>query len=501
VCHDMVSRAFAALPSAVRETLPSDLEYMIEQTGTADWIVYQDEPLRSIRAVNASRDVDFQILLAAGGAMAGFLQRGEPPAVDTPEGRLPVALSRAVAGPILAARRIGGRWLVYGGFGDNTYDMSVIDAVIDPGGNDTYRYPKRTVRTAQVIVDMAGDDRHEGVAGGPAAGWMGVSLLVDYAGNDKYEAVRGGCGAGVYGVGILLDYAGADTYLAKHWSCGAGVYGFCAILDLGRNGDVYICEATSQGIGGPRGFGMIYEEGGNDLYRANGMASSKYDIDAVFSSYSQGMGLGFRFYDRGGIGVIYDASGDDRYEAGEFSQGGGYAWGLGILHDSAGGDLYSGNHYSQGFGCHQAFGILRDVRGNDTYWAMNSATQGGAWDIAVGLLLDEQGDDYYRTNTLSQGGAAMQAFAWIIDLAGNDRYSAAGAVHGLSSTATYHYDKSKELFNWSVLLDAGGGDDIYSTKHGNNEVVSTGARKEDNPAMSTLYGLFIDTSDQLKLKP
>ena len=38
--------------------------------------------------------------------------------------------------------------------------------------------------------------------------------------------------------------------------------------------------------------------------------------------------------------MISDLGGDDRYEAGELAQGGGYFYGLGILHDASGRDLY-----------------------------------------------------------------------------------------------------------------------------------------------------------------
>ena len=340
----------------------------------------------------------------------------------------------------------------------------------------------------------------------PEARSWAVSVLVDSAGNDRYEGGTLSCGAAMLGVGILVDRDGSDVYRGSTWCQGAGIYGAGALLDLAKPGrgrksdaDLYEAHHMSQAIGGPRGFGLLLDEAGRDLYRANGPTPSAYDTPAVFYGLSQGVGFGLRMYDSGGIGVLCDLSGDDRYEAGEFSQGGAYYWAMGILYDRSGNDLYYGNRYGQGFGCHQSLGILTDDAGDDTYWAMTAASQGGSWDIGMGLLLDRQGNDSYQADGLSQGGAAMQAIAWLIDLDGTDRYAAPNsATHGQSSGNRYHYAETG-CFSWSLLLDAGGTADYYSTGRPNGETLAPGKGNDKNPANSALHGLFIDTPEKVRI--
>jgi hypothetical protein len=296
----------------------------------------------------------------------------------------------------------------------------------------------------------------------------------------------------MYGVSLLLDRGGDDTYTGAEWSVGAACFGAAMIVDLGDGADVYTGEYLCQGVGGPRGFGAILDEQGRDLYRANGPEPSAYGTPAVYQSFSQGIGFGFRHYAAGGIGLIGDLAGDDRYEAGEFAQGGGYYYGLGILHDAAGRDLYYGNRYAQGFAAHQAMGILADDEGDDTYWAMTAAAQGAAWDVAVGLLIDRAGNDSYQADGLAQGAASMQAVGMLLDLGGVDRYSArGGAVQGRSGGNSYHHHETG-AYSFSVLLDLGGEQDWFSAGRANGSTISTGSLNADSPQDSPIHGLFVD---------
>jgi hypothetical protein len=213
---------------------------------------------------------------------------------------------------------------------------------------------------------------------------------------------------------------------------------------------------------------------------------------------SQGVGFGFRYYDSGGIGIIEDLAGSDRYEGGEFAQGGGYYYGMGILHDRAGNDCYFGNRYSQGFCAHEAIGMLVDESGDDTYWGMTAANQAGAWDYSIAMLIDKSGNDTYRGDGLSQGSAAMQAIAWLIDLGGSDHYLGAGsAIQGQSAGNEYHHHQTG-CFSWSLFLDAGGNADFFNSGRGNNSIIKTGSLNAKVES-SDLNGLFIDTAEQLSL--
>jgi len=440
-------------------------------------------------------------LLQAGGDLAGFMTPGASAPADAPGLVVPSPLRELVTGDIIGFEALGDEWIVYGGTGSNGYTMTHIAAVIDAGGDDAYRWPEDARPSAQFIVDYSGNDSYVGAQRGPGSAVMGVSLIVDQAGNDTYAGASRSCAVGVMGVGIILDRAGADTYRGTRWSLGAAFYGLGAIIDCGGESDAYIAELMSEAVGGPRGFGTIIDENGRDLYRVNGPAPSAYETPAVFAGFSQGVGIGVRLYETGGIGVISDLGGDDRYEGGEFCQGGGYFWSLGILHDRSGNDLYYGNRYGQAWAAHQALGILTDDAGDDTYWSMTAASQSGSWDTSATLLLDRAGNDSYQADGLAQGGASQQAIAWFIDLEGVDRYIAPpGATRGQSGGNEYHFADTG-CYSWSLFLDAGGSADFYSSERTNNTVETTGSPAHENLQNSPLHGFFIDTAEPVQFDP
>ena len=151
-----------------------------------------------------------------------------------------------------------------------------------------------------------------------------------------------------------------------------------------------------------------------------------------------------------------------------------------------------GNRYTQGFGVHQGFGVLADDAGNDVYWSQVAANQGGAWDVGAGLLIDRGGDDTYRADGLAQGGASMQGIALLVDLDGRDRYDAAGgATQGQSGGNEYHFHSTGAL-SFSLLLDLGGKEDLYSRERANNATAVTGTANAADPKNSDQHGVVID---------
>lgn len=494
-----LGQAFAGVDKKRQQALAGPLKEIL---AFEEDIAGLPDPLLFLRALQGTVDVDYAALLASGARLSGLMLKAEKPKTDARKAKIPLKIRKAVTGEVLAVRHEGGRWLVFGGGGPNSYDLSKIDIVVDAGGDDVYYYSAEARPRIQLVIDCSGNDRYTSAgACGPAGACLGVSLLVDHEGNDTYEGNFLSCGASLLGVGVIVDHDGADRYSGTTCSQGAGYYGLGAVLDLGGGSDTYTAQVTSQGLGGPKGFGLLLDAWGSDFYRAYGPTPSAYGTPAVYFAMSQGVGYGIRGYDSGGVGVLCDFGGEDRYEAGEFSQGGGYYWGLGILYDRSGNDLYFGDRYGQGYGCHQACGVLADDQGDDTYWAQCAACQGGAWDIGMGILIDRQGNDAYRADGLSQGGAAMQAIAWLIDLDGTDRYTAApGATHGQSSGNSYHYNETG-CFSFSLLLDIGGANDYYSTGRPNGQTLSTGSLNEGSPADSGLHGLYIDTNEKMNLMP
>jgi len=485
-------KAKLALGSSYRdERIAADSLAFLRVPGTTFTLAGPDTKA-NIAIIRRSMDIDFANLVAALEDL-GSLSKRSPEQWRSEAQPDSAGPGDGVEGEILWAIEVESfGWLIVGGEGPNRYDMAMVSGVIDLGGDDVYHATDLRLGCS-IIMDFAGNDHYSGTPDqGPGGALLGASLIDDRGGNDVYTGELLACGSAMFGVSLLLDHDGNDIYTGGEWSIGAAVYGAGMLIDLGSGNDQYLGEFLCQGVGGPRGFGAIIDENGRDLYRANGPKPSAYGTAAVFQSFSQGIGFGYRNYAAGGVGMISDLGGDDRYEAGEFAQGGAYYWGLGILCDVSGRDLYYGNRYGQGFGVHQAVGILADEAGDDTYWSMTAASQGSAWDIGVGLLLDKSGADSYQCDGLGQGGASQQALAMLVDLAGVDRYTAAGgATQGQSGGDNYHFHETN-TYSFSLQLDLGGANDYYSRGRLNDQRTSTGSLNSDDPQASSLHGICID---------
>jgi len=484
-----VESAFGAVPGG-RSALARDLTVLLDETAAGRLIHAQPEAVQAIAAMQASMLVQRAALLDAFAALLAIAPEFASRApVDAAV--LPAALAARVAGEVLAWAPLAGGYVVVGGAGANRYDMDHLYAVIDLGGDDTYAWTADVPLAAQLIDDRGGDDRYAARIGGPGAGLLGVAVLRDAAGDDHYRSALAGCGAGVFGFGLLVDRAGRDRYACSAWSSGAGLYGAGVLLDTGSEADVYHAALLSQGVGGPAGVGLLVDHGGDDYYRANGPVASAYGTGAVFLGLSQGVGYGLRPHDHGGLGVLHDVSGNDRYEAGEFSQGGGYFAGLGLLADGAGDDLYLGHRYAQGFAAHQAAGVLADAGGDDVYWSMTAAAQGAAWDQSQALLVDAAGDDHYRAGWLSQGAAAHQSRALLYDAAGDDVYHAGADAQGHAGANGYHYAPAEPVYSVAVVHDAGGADRYSGAAPIDTAHVERGPRAADDARRGGI-GVVID---------
>jgi len=468
VLRDVSGRLDDALGDAAGDTTLARRTLALLRVPRETFYLAGDATREHVAVMRRSTAVDFAKLAAALEAFAplvgadrqGLTDWSAPPDRAVPP---PPELADAVSGDVRSAYRVDGLgWIVVGGDGNNRYDLARIAGVLEPGGDDEY-VASDLVLGARAVIDLAGNDRYAGTADqGPASALLGAVLVDDRAGDDRYEGAMLSAGAAAFGVALLLDRGGTDAYAGTEWSLGAAMYGAGIVIDLGPEGDAYLGGFLTEGVGGPRGLGCLVDEGGNDLYRANGPTPSAYGTPGVFQSYSQGIGFGFRQYAAGGVGLLCDLAGDDRYEAGEFAQGGAYYWALGVLWDAQGRDLYYGNRYGQGFGVHQALGALLDDAGDDSYWSMTKASQGAAWDVACGLLLDAAGNDHYRCDGLGQGAAAQQAIGLHVDLAGDDAREATGdVVQGASGANEYHAAETG-AGSFGVLLDLGGGEDRYS---------------------------------------
>ena len=217
-----------------------------------------------------------------------------------------------------------GRVVVHGG-GDDTYEDDDADAIallVDTGGKDTYRKPVGAVGGAQVVGEAPGTR-------------INVAVAIDLGGEDLYayaeepdplDNVKDKAAGPIMRLPSDLD--------GRHRRVNADDYGPITLSDQVRQG------------GARLGYGMLFDLGKDaDHYRSLRM--------------SQGFGVA-------GVGVLYDAGGDDLYE-GEAGVQGSAVFGVGLLLDAGGSDTYRTYADSQGFAYVRAVGLLYDGGGSDKY--------------------------------------------------------------------------------------------------------------------------------------
>jgi hypothetical protein len=301
--------------------------------------------------------------------------------------------------------------------GSRGNDLHAADAavIVDPAGDDTYTRAPVVGGAVSVIVDLGGDDRYSG----SDLAIQGLSAILDFDGNDAYESSGPGWGAAFAGVSVLVDYAGSDVYQSGQFGQGAAAAGIGALIDHGGD-DGYRLRAGGQGLGLAGGLGLLWDRAGNDRYVAAGLRDAFDRGGGV--SFAQGAATGVRTALGGGTGILRDDAGDDDYAAEMFAQGAAYYFGLGLLWDRGGDDVYRAVRYAQGNGVHQAVGVLRDEAGGDRYRLSVGVGQGMGLDLAVGILADMAGDDRYAAPTLAQGSATSNGVGLLLDAGGEDEW-------------------------------------------------------------------------------
>lgn len=378
------------------------------------------------------------------------------------------------------------------GFGSEGHDWwrdGDFKFIYDPGGDDVYADGTATANSFDKpiswIIDKAGDDAYQSTSenGAQGCGAPGLGFLIDEKGNDTYICQRWGQGTGFMGVGYLIDACGNDIYHGTEFVQGAGLFGFGILVDSSGN-DEYYGSIHAQGVGFTNGLGLLFDMDGNDKGYATGKHPTNYGDPGIFDAWSQGVGMGFRGIASGGIGILIDEDGDDKWEAGNFSQGGGYYYGMGIFRSLGDGDdTYIGSRYAQGFCAHQAIGVFIEDGGNDTYLTRQGVNAGLAWDECVTVFIDEAGDDYYNGGTgFSLGASAHNSFMFWLDKGGKDEYhySAGPARAGGNS---YHGGYSLSFF-----IDQGDEQDLYTSERVENDVELAWPE----------FGIFRDGAAELK---
>ena len=331
--------------------------------------------------------------------------------------------------------------VVLAGTGDDAHTAQDTAVLVDLGGNDHYTGNAGATASLDipisVAIDCGGDDRYEspeGTAPAQGAGILGAGVLVDNGGKDVYRAKSHAQGLGLFGLGLLFDLDGDDTYTLELAGQGAGYFGLGYHFDAAGNDQFYLW-GDGQGYGGPGGVGVLVNALGDDRYVAEIDATKTKRPDyhsqgRISISQAQGVGAGRRGDGAdghnwaGGLGVLIDLQGNDSYEAGNFSIGLGYWYGTGLLYDGAGDDSYRSVYFTQASGAHFCIGALIDESGNDRHVLHETGGAGLAfgWDFTVALLLDKGGNDRYEALGNSMGRADIRSNALLIDIGGDDTY-------------------------------------------------------------------------------
>ncbi len=439
---------------ALAKLSPDDVAYLNELLDHLLKSLTEDDSLPP-RLLGLTERVEFSELYRSAAVLAGLV---EAVGQDGPFLQDLKAGFRAAAKPKIVRETPLGP-IVLAGEGHDWHQEEAA-VLIDLGGDDFYTShagASGTGRPFSILVDCAGNDAYESSRDwSQGCGRLGVGILADLGGNDEYLAQDWGQGVSTLGVGVLLDSNGDDAYRGGDCLQGCALWGLSLLLDGGGN-DAYSATCYAQACGMPGGLGLLADEDGDDRYYAKGRHATGYGEPGLFDGMSQGAGFGFRgSRTSGGIGLLADLKGNDQYQAGHFSQGGGYYFGWGLLYEGSGNDTYMGSRYAQGFAAHQAVGYFEDAAGDDRYGTRQGVAQGcSSWDETTLAFLERGGNDVYDGGFSGQGAAAQNGFCLFVDYGGDDVYRG-GQAPARGGPNEYH-----EGTSLSVFVDAGGGKDRY----------------------------------------
>ena len=430
----------------------------------------EEEALRVISEGDASPEINERLLKIAAKVdyHALFKAMAEVSRLITPEAitalrqikvhslqRSPVIPTDVVSGDVIDIIETRFGRIVIGGPGKTHYKGNTF-VIIDFGGDDLYEnnagastpeYP------FSIVIDLAGNDRYITRTNlSQGAGFMGMGILAEIQGDDVYVSNKFSQGAGIFGGGILIDIDGDDRYAADSYTEGAGIFGIGMLLDTKGN-DSYEAHKASQGFASVKGFGALVDISGNDFYLAGNKYPDDRDPDHATKSLSQGFAIGMRPYDSpagasGGIGVLIDKEGNDKYIGDYFSQGASYWYALGILHDMKGNDTYIAGRYAQGAGIHISAACLIDEKGDDSYTVTFGVSQGMGHDFGIGVLSDFYGNDTYKGGALSLGAATCGGIGVLYDKDGQDTYLTDNGGRSIVSP-----DDSCEARGFGILMN------------------------------------------------
>lgn len=346
--------------------------------------------------------------------------------------------------------------MIIGSKADDLYKpdkyRSPVILMLEPGGNDRYELAFNTGwdNYCYLLLDYQGNDSYLNAETGALFYAMsGLGYAQDLQGDDIYRSGNFSF-ASLMGINVFVDDSGNDLYDSGLFSQGASALGCSVLLDK-QGRDSYRATGLSQGFGSHQACGALLDFEGADSYETGGKYTHAPLMPNDFRSMGQGMGFGFRPDFAGGLGLLYDGKGNDRYQGGVYAQGVGYWYAVGMLIDENGNDVYNAIYYPQGSGIHLACGYLYDGAGDDAYYSRNGPGQGAGHDWGQGILIDSAGNDAYSI----QGGNGLglsNSVGIFVDKSGNDRYE---------RKETQNYGSgaySRSTGSLGLFLDLGGSD-------------------------------------------
>lgn len=392
--------------------------------------------------------------------------------------------------------------------------------LIDTDGNDAYSgfvgSNASIDNPFSVCIDVTGDDTYSDDSGSQpqcGSGRFGFGVLVDMEGNDRYKSEMLSQGSGCFGVGILRDLSGNDAYDGKFTCQGAGEFGIGVLQDVSGN-DTYHSFFGSQGFGFTQGIGLLQDKDGDDVYDADDKDIINPSAQSAQhnASFCQGAGFGSRaeldngHSMSGGVGVLQDMKGNDRYSCGVFGQGVAYWHALGILSDYEGDDSYFGTWYVQGAAAHFGIAYFQDRAGNDTYQATMATSIGTGHDVSLAYHVDLGGNDTYnawRTENgqkvdagLCVGAGNANGMGFFVNISGDDKYDVGGGrtfgTYGDPAPCGNGFMREK-MINIGVFIDIGGQDSYRVDGIGNDKTWH--AQPFDCPDRNIDFGLGGDFAD------
>lgn len=368
---------------------------------------------------------------------------------------------------------------------NNRHQLKDALLVLDVGGDDEYEFLARgDTHAMSVLLDHRGNDRYETAAPGadPSSATLGYGVLWDTEGDDRYQGTEQAQASALLGAALLVDGGGSNRFVAGSRSQAHAIGGVAVLASAGGD-DEFSAQTYSQATGGPRGVAVLVDTGGNDRYALDNvpLVRPSAQLPDRNTSMGQGAGYGLRgvFLDgrstAGGIGLLLDLGGNDRYAAQLFAQGVGYHEGLGMLLDDGGNDRFESAWYAMGAGVHDAAGVLlKRGAGSDSYRSTHETALGSANDLSVGVFVDEGGDDEYTVGQLSLGVAHANSTGIFVDGAGNDRYHVESPTcRALGAAYLHPWGNAREnLPNLGLFMDLGGVDHYPShcTRAANNRL-------------------------------